>query len=84
MIAFIVGTISTPGYIFGDRAPAPMGDGRVCVGIQTRIAEHLCQQGGISVSFPVRCGYRGEHGQCYRDAGHAGCHAFCNTPARQP
>lgn len=68
----------------------PPDDGRV-IGIQTRIAEHLCTHGGISSPFhqpapsAVRCGVWDRHmnaGRCILDHGHAGCHVFDGQETR--
>lgn len=88
MIAFIIGSVQERGYVLGNKAPAPMGDGRVCIGIQTRIGEHLCRQGATSDVVCTRkpaaicCDYMSlAHGCCTRPIGHPGAHVF---GARKP
>lgn len=67
-------------YIGADQATSTNPrEGRV-IGIQTRIAEHLLNQGGLSSPFPsepIHCAFRHPgYGPCIREHGHTGCHAF--------
>lgn len=89
MIAFLMGSIESPGIIYGDRLPAPMGD-RVCIGIQIGPVPQFRSVRGRGVTRVTKCGHPSRRaGQCFLPFGHTGCHAFgeekkeeAPTPAR--